>query len=104
MSKGSPCSGSNFSPVGINVNSASPSIQRRISQMHAMRSTPIFFQVTHFMIFLRVLPLIFRAPINQVASGRNPALLFADIAARFPADLPLFFQVFSKDQNRLRPP
>src|SRR6266508_663131 len=104
MSKGSPSSGDDFSPVEIKMNSASESIQRRISQIHAIRSTPIFFHVTHFMIFLRVSQLIFHAPVSQALNGRNPVPQFADIAARFPANPLLVFQAFLKGQSRLHPP
>src|SRR5687767_15835835 len=103
MSQGSPFSGNGFSPMGTKENSACGSRWRRISQAHAIRSTPIFFQVTHFMFCLRVSTLVFPAQAIQALNGRNPAQPLADIVPKSPADRALIFRALSIDQRKPYP-
>src|SRR5688572_10672168 len=100
MSNGSPDLGLGFSPMVIKANSASGSSQRRMSQAEAIRSTPMFSQVTHFMIYLRVFRLIFRARADQVLNGRSLALLLVDTASRNPVNRLSIFLAFSIGLSR----
>src|SRR5689334_1903263 len=84
MSNGSAFKPVVFSPTAMKVNSAFGSIQRLISQAQAMRSTPTFSQVIHFIVLLLSGTGAFPWPVCRVWNENNLHRRSVDIHARVP--------------------